>query len=146
MNFLNKPNEMKMYMTMNQAGIFCCFKEYNLQIKSKYTFFQKKYPDVITMDNTREMIFMGDMAGKPMEELAVLLNGICIPVLSNPTNHRGWPKVVADDVVQHLRTFKNIVDQVRNNENFSEYSDASDIFRSKLLSVFVFKFIDCMLI
>ncbi|XP_045472902.1 dynein beta chain, ciliary-like isoform X2 [Harmonia axyridis] len=113
MNFLNKANEMKMYITLNQAGVFCCFKEYNLQIKTKYTFFQKKYPDVVTMDNIKDIIIMGDMAGKPIEELSVLLNGICLPVLSNPANHRGWPQVVAEDVIQHLRTFKNVVDQVR---------------------------------
>ncbi|KAK9886614.1 hypothetical protein WA026_017536 [Henosepilachna vigintioctopunctata] len=113
MNFLNKPTEMKMFMTVNAAGVLCCYRDFNSLIKSKYTFFQKKEPEIVNMDNIRSNIMMGDMAGKPMDELSVLLSSVCLPVLSNPANQQGWPKVVAEDVVQHIRNFKNTVDQIR---------------------------------
>lgn len=66
----------------------------------------------MSMDNFREVLIFGDMAARPVEELAVLTEEIFLPLLSNDQNHHGWPKVVAEDVVAHVQAFKNVVYQV----------------------------------
>ena len=35
------------------------------------------------------------------------------PLLTNQKNQRNWPKVVADDVKQHLKKLKNSVFEIR---------------------------------
>lgn len=64
------------------------------------------------MENLRSVLTFGDMSGKPIEDLSVLVEGVFVPLMSNPGNQVGWPKVVAQDVVSHVRSFKNTVDQV----------------------------------
>lgn len=43
----------------------------------------------------------------------MLLLQIFVPLLSNPSNHKNWPPVVAQDVSQHVHSLKSTVHQVR---------------------------------
>lgn len=101
-----------MIITTTSAGLLTPFTQYNSQIRSKYTYFIKKKEEVVTVDNFADVVLFGDMAAKPIDELGVLLDTVLIPLLANPGNQKGWPQVVADDVVAHVRNFKNAVEQV----------------------------------
>lgn len=36
-----------------------------------------------------------------------------VPILSNPKNHKGWPRVVGEDVKRHIYDLRSIICQVR---------------------------------
>nr|CAH7754609.1 unnamed protein product [Callosobruchus chinensis] len=113
LNFFNKPTEKMLIMTIPATGQLTPMTSFTNQIKQKFTYLIRKKEEVVTMENFREVLAFGDMAGKPVDELAVLMEGVFVPILSNPKNQRGWPKVVTEDVVSHVRNFKNTVDQIR---------------------------------
>lgn len=111
-NFLDKPSTTFLILTITTGGLLTPFAHFNSQIKGKWTYFIKKREGIVTMANFYDLVLFGDMAGKPIEELSVLLDTVFLPILSNPGNQKGWPQVVADDVVAHVRSFKNAVEQV----------------------------------
>lgn len=112
-NFFNNPNEKMLILTIPATGLLTPLKQITSIVKQKFTYFIRKEPAEVTMENFRKVLTFGDMGGKPVEELAVLMDGVFVPLLSNPKNQKGWPKVVAEDVISHVRSFKNTVDQVR---------------------------------
>lgn len=65
------------------------------------------------MENFRTVLIFGDMSGKPIEDMSILVEGVFVPLLSNSANQTGWPKVVSQDVITHVRAFKNTIDQVQ---------------------------------
>ncbi|CAH0551274.1 unnamed protein product [Brassicogethes aeneus] len=113
MNFLDKPDQKMLLLTIPGSGLLTPYTTFNPQIKQKYSYFIRKKAEVLTMENFRDVVAFGDMAGKPIDELAVLLEGVFAPILSHPGNQKGWPKVVAKDVMQHVQDFRNIVEQIR---------------------------------
>ncbi|CAH1960837.1 unnamed protein product [Acanthoscelides obtectus] len=113
LNFFNKPTEKMLIMTIPTTGLLTPMTSFNNQIKQKFTYFIRKKEEAVTMENFRDVLAFGDMAGKPVDELAVLMEGVFVPIISNPKNQRGWPKVVTEDVVSHVRNFKNTVEQIR---------------------------------
>ncbi|KAJ8925640.1 hypothetical protein NQ315_009485 [Exocentrus adspersus] len=113
LNFLNNPTEKMLIMTIPTTGLLTPMTQFTATIKQKFTYFIRRTPEAVTMENFRSVLTFGDMGGKPVEELAVLMEGLFVPVLSNKDNQRGWPKVVAEDVVAHVRAFKGTVEQIR---------------------------------
>lgn len=86
---------------------------FSSQIRSKASYFIRKKNETVTMENFRDVLIFGDMGGKPVEELATLVEEVFVPLLSNADNQKGWPQVVADDVINHVQAFNSIVYQVR---------------------------------
>lgn len=112
LNFFDNPDQKMLIFTIPVTGLLTVQTEFNNNIKQKFTYFIRSKKDVVTMENFRTVLTFGDMASKPIDELAVLVEGVFLPVLSNPANQIGWPKVVVDDVVAHIRNFKNTIGQV----------------------------------
>lgn len=113
LKFFNDPNEKMLLLTIPSTGLLTPLTSFSPIVKQKFTYFVRKRNEAVTMENFRQVVSFGDMGGRPIEELAVIMEGVFVPILSNPKNQEGWPKVVSDDVVAHVRTFKNTVDQVR---------------------------------
>ncbi|CAG9859865.1 unnamed protein product [Phyllotreta striolata] len=113
-NFLLNPEEPMLIFTLILGGALVPFTQITADIKQKFTYFVrvKEQPINVAADFANVVVF-GDMAARPVEEMAVLLEGVFVPVLSNPGNQLGWPKVVANDVVTHVRNFKATVDQIK---------------------------------
>ncbi|XP_076257481.1 dynein beta chain, ciliary-like [Rhynchophorus ferrugineus] len=113
LKFLNDPKQPMLIITIPPTGLLTPFTSFNSQVKQKFTYFIRKKPEEVTMENMRDVLTFGDMSGRPIDDLAVLVEGIFVPLLSNTGNQTGWPKIVAEDVVSHVRTFKNTVDQIK---------------------------------
>ncbi|XP_060520898.1 dynein beta chain, ciliary-like [Cylas formicarius] len=113
LKFLNDPKQKMLILTVLSTGVLTPFNQFNSLIRQKFTYFIRKKEEEITIENFLDVVTFGDMSGKPIEDLSVLVEGVFVPLLSNPANHKGWPKVVAQDVVSHVRTFKNTVDQIK---------------------------------
>ncbi|KAF2900340.1 hypothetical protein ILUMI_05842 [Ignelater luminosus] len=113
MNFFNNPNIPRLVMTINAGGQLQPVTEFPNNLKTKSSYFIRKQKEIITWENFREILLFGDMSPKPVEELAVLIEEVFVPLLTNPANQQGWPKVVADDVLKHVYAFRNNVYQIK---------------------------------
>jgi hypothetical protein len=69
-------------------------------LKKKSVFFRKKTDFVVTNDSVKTLEF-GDISYSAAEQMAALVGGVVLPVLTNKDNSDAWPGVVADDVVAH---------------------------------------------
>lgn len=55
-----------------------------------------------------------DLSETPLEQLKILVEKIYLPILSNPANQKGLPKLVANEVTQHLHKHISDSRQSRN--------------------------------
>ncbi|XP_050294546.1 dynein beta chain, ciliary-like [Anthonomus grandis grandis] len=113
MKFFESPTQPMLILTIPSSGLLTPFTSFNNQIKQKFTYFIRIKEAEVTMENFRSVLTFGDMSGKPVEDLATLVEGVFVPLMSNPGNQVGWPKVVSQDVISHVRTFKSTVDQIK---------------------------------
>ncbi|XP_066262344.1 dynein beta chain, ciliary-like [Euwallacea similis] len=113
LKFFEDPTQKMLLLTLPSTGLLTPFTSFNLQIKQKYTYFIRKKSEAITMENFRSVLTFGDVSGHPIEDLSVLVEGVFLPLMSNSANQVGWPKVVSQDVVTHVRAFKNTIDQIK---------------------------------
>lgn len=94
------------------SGALIPILTFPLNIRQKFTYFVRKEPEIITEENIAEMLMIGDMSHKPIEELAVLMQDVFVPLLMNPLNQSGWPIVVSEDVTTRVQNFSSILYQV----------------------------------
>nr|CAD7453301.1 unnamed protein product [Timema tahoe] len=114
MDFLNgRVADEVLVMTLNPAGQLIPVLGFPASIRNKAVYFIKRDKETITGENFRRRLVFGDMAPKPVDELATLVEEVFVPLLSNPMNHKGWPKVAADDVIKHVHELKNAVYEVQ---------------------------------
>nr|CAD7423391.1 unnamed protein product [Timema monikensis] len=114
MDFLNgRVADEVLVMTLNPAGQLIPVLGFPASIRNKAVYFIKRDKETITGENFRRRLVFGDIAPKPVDELATLVEEVFVPLLSNPMNHKGWPKVAADDVIKHVHELKNAVYEVQ---------------------------------
>ncbi|KAG5306381.1 DYHC protein, partial [Pseudoatta argentina] len=113
MRFFSTPSEMILIIQLNAAGTLVPFLEIPAIGRIKTSYFIKKNPVVITKENYRSIIIPGDMASKPIDELSVLVEEAYVPILSNPKNHKGWPRVIGEDMKKHVYDLRNLICQVK---------------------------------
>ncbi|KAK9886615.1 hypothetical protein WA026_017537 [Henosepilachna vigintioctopunctata] len=110
--FLDDPNENEIILTL-VGGQFYVYKNYEPNIKQKYTIFSRKQKEKVTVENFRDVLRYGEMSGNPIEDLAILMNGIFNPFLNHPGNQVGWPRTVKVDMANHLKDFTNQLEEIR---------------------------------
>ncbi|XP_031327312.1 dynein beta chain, ciliary-like [Photinus pyralis] len=113
LNFFNNPNVPRLIMITSAAGQLMPVTEFPNNLKTKSSYFIRKKKEVVTRDNIREVLLIGDMSPKPVEEIAVLVEEVFLPVLSNPANQTKWPAVIAADITKHVYAFRNKVYQIK---------------------------------
>lgn len=52
------------------------------------------------------------MSGNVLMDLGVLADEVIGPLLCNPENQRGWPKIVQHDMAKHVNDLRNLMHQV----------------------------------
>lgn len=62
-----------------------------------------------------QILLIGDMSHRPIEDLSILVDEFMLPVLTNPLNQDGWPEVVKKDVEYHIQEFRNVIAEVKGN-------------------------------
>ncbi|KAL3288578.1 hypothetical protein HHI36_003017 [Cryptolaemus montrouzieri] len=111
-HFFDDPKEKELILTL-VGGQFYVYKTYDQSIKQKYTHFFRKQNEKVTAENFRQVLNFGDMSGKPIDDLSILMNHVFIPLLNHPGNQKGWPQTVKEDVKAQLDEFKNYVEEIR---------------------------------
>ncbi|KAK4884537.1 hypothetical protein RN001_000808 [Aquatica leii] len=112
-NFLNKADAPRLIMIINTSGQLLPTTEFPNNVKSKSSYFIRKSKEIITKENIRQVLLIGDMSPRPVEEVAALVEDMFLPLLSNPANQAGWPAIVASDIAKHAFAFKNKVYQIK---------------------------------
>lgn len=102
-----------MILYTHMSGALVPLFTFPLNTKQKYTYFVRKKEEMIVEENIAEMLLIGDMSPKPVDELAILIEEVFVPLLMNPKNQVGWPSVVCEDVASKIQNFNNILYQVR---------------------------------
>lgn len=54
----------------------------------------------------------GDLSAGPIDDLAVIVDEVFYPIISNPRNQEGWPDVIKKDVDSHFQDLRNIITEV----------------------------------
>lgn len=105
-DFLDYPLPMVMVIILTQSAQLLPVTSFPLaQLKSKGVYFVKKLPIEIPRDNCACWLISGDLATRSIDQLSCLVDEIFVPLLSNTDNHKGWPEMVAQDVLKHVRDF-----------------------------------------
>ncbi|KAG8281332.1 hypothetical protein J6590_060968 [Homalodisca vitripennis] len=117
MDFLEKPQHSVLLVTLTSAGTLVPSLTFPTTGKTKSSYFARVKPEPITPENIRKCLIFGDVSPKPLEDLAVLVEEVFVPVFCNPANHKGWPAVVVEDVKRHVIELKNTVYKVRGQIN-----------------------------
>ncbi|XP_039284796.1 dynein beta chain, ciliary [Nilaparvata lugens] len=117
MDFFSKTFINMLVVRLTPAGVLMPSHTFPPGSKVKMSYFVRCREEVITPENFKELIVYGDVAPKPIDELAVLVEEVMMPLLTNPSNHTNWPQVVVHDVKKHVTDLKNIVYKVRGEIN-----------------------------
>ena len=52
------------------------------------------------------------MSGNVLMDLSVMADEVIGPLLCNPENQKGWPKIVKNDMKRHVNELRNLMHQV----------------------------------
>lgn len=55
---------------------------------------------------------IGEMSGNVLMDITVLADEVVGPLLCNPENQKGWPKIVKNDMKRHVNDLRNLMYQV----------------------------------
>lgn len=58
---------------------------------------------------------MGEISGNILMDLGVMADEVIGPLLCNPENQKGWPKIVQNDMKRHVIELRNLMHQVGTN-------------------------------
>lgn len=64
-------------------------------------------------DKCSEMLIMGDLSNRVVDELATLVDNIFAPLLSKPENHKDLPEIAIQDICKHVHAIRGTLYQVR---------------------------------
>ncbi|XP_047352693.1 dynein beta chain, ciliary-like [Vespa velutina] len=113
LKFFNIPSNMILTIQLTSAGALIPFLGIESPSRVKSSYFIKREPIKITKYNYREMLILGDMAPKPIEEADVLIEEVYLPILTNPINHTGWPLIAKEDVKKHVYDLRSLLYQIK---------------------------------
>ncbi|XP_024080369.1 dynein beta chain, ciliary-like, partial [Cimex lectularius] len=112
-DFLDSANTWLLVISQNNAAQLIPSTSFPVILKNKGAYFVKKNKGPVPKTELNHHIIYGDLATKPIEQLAILVDEIFVPLLSNKNNHKKWPSSVAQDISQHVHSLKSTVYQVR---------------------------------
>lgn len=52
------------------------------------------------------------MSPKPIDDLAILVDNLYYPLLTNPLNQKGWTETLSKDMETHLQELRNTIAEV----------------------------------
>uniref|UniRef100_H3BBD5 Dynein axonemal heavy chain 17 n=1 Tax=Latimeria chalumnae TaxID=7897 RepID=H3BBD5_LATCH len=106
-DFLDSQNFLILIIVPNAAGQLIAYSDFPSIQKTKGVYFIKKRAEVITKDNIKNALFVGDLSYSPVEQLIAVVEEVVYSLFTNSANMIGWPQVVCEDVVKHALKLKN---------------------------------------
>lgn len=116
--FLDKPLPSVLVILLTPSAQLLPTTTFPLaQLKSKGVYFIKKLQQEVPREKCEQWLILGDLATRTIDQLSTLVDEVFVPLLSNPLNHKGWPEMVAQDVLKHIHSLKCTVYQVKGQVN-----------------------------
>ncbi|XP_051721899.1 dynein axonemal heavy chain 11 [Ctenopharyngodon idella] len=81
--------------------------------KDKEVYILKKGNAPILPQNYRSSLLFGVLSPSFLPQLSDTMEKVCLPLLSNKKNHQMWPKIISQDVSQHIENLQSKVTVVR---------------------------------
>ncbi|KAL1129232.1 hypothetical protein AAG570_013761 [Ranatra chinensis] len=113
MNFINRPTEEKLIITLTSAGVLQPSTNFPVSSKSKSSYFIRRRPEPLTAANVRQLLMFGDISPKPIDELAVLIEEVYFPMLTSPVNTESWPRPLVEDISRRVTELKDVIYKVK---------------------------------
>ncbi|XP_043280370.1 dynein beta chain, ciliary isoform X2 [Venturia canescens] len=85
--------------------------------KGTYAVKVKLEPVPKERDKCSEMLIMGDLSNRVVDELATLVDNIFAPLLSKPENHKDLPEIAIQDICKHVHAIRGTLYQVKGQVN-----------------------------
>ncbi|XP_075982942.1 dynein beta chain, ciliary-like [Anticarsia gemmatalis] len=98
---------------MSTAGLLTCSTTFPPISRGKMVYFLRNLDDKITASNFRTAMTVGEMSGNVLMDLSVMADEVIGPLLCNPENQRGWPKIVQNDMKRHVNELRNLMLQLK---------------------------------
>lgn len=73
---------------------------------------QKQGCKTLTLFLTFQALTLGEMSGNVLMDISVMADEVIGPLLCNPENQKGWPKIVATDMKRHVNELRSLMHQV----------------------------------
>ncbi|KAF6216233.1 hypothetical protein GE061_000573 [Apolygus lucorum] len=113
MEFLARAETKRLIFVLAYNGALCPSDQFPTACRTKACFFLKKEAVPVTVDNMKSMFIFGDISPKALDQLAVLVEDVILPMLTSNNNKIGWPKSVAEDVKKRVLDMKDVVFRVK---------------------------------
>ncbi|XP_060805137.1 dynein beta chain, ciliary [Amyelois transitella] len=98
---------------MNTAGLLTCATNFPPISRGKMVYFLRNIDDKITQANFRKLITIGEISGNVLMDISVMADEVIGPLLCNPENQKGWPKIVRNDMKRHINDLRNLMTQLK---------------------------------
>ncbi|XP_063628198.1 dynein beta chain, ciliary-like [Cydia splendana] len=110
--FDNKKSPILIFR-MNTAGLLTCSFTFPPISRGKMIYFLRTAEVALTSANFRQNITLGEMSGNVLMDLNIMADEVIGPLLCNPENQRGWPKIVCNDMKRHIDELRSLMHQLK---------------------------------
>lgn len=107
--FFAEKHQMNLFITFQGKLDELTFSLDHMPSHKKGMVVMKRKQTEVTLDNVEEVLFYEEMSKDPLEYTSRVLQEIYMPMVKNMKNHRDWPKVVSQDVIQQFQSFSSNV-------------------------------------
>ena len=107
--FLEKPEIRLLVIYANQQSLLAPSKQFPNSTKTKAVYFLKRQAEAVKKENIKTLLIFGDMSHVPLDQLASIVESLLVPIIANQKNRSQWPKVVSQDLMQHMGGLKGDV-------------------------------------
>ncbi|XP_039757462.1 dynein beta chain, ciliary-like [Pararge aegeria] len=111
--FFDNPKYEILVFRMNTAGLLTCSFSFPPQNRGKMVYFLRNIDDKITQANFRKCLTIGEISGNVLMDLSVMADEVIGPLLCNPDNQKGWPKIVKNDMKRHVNDLRSLMHQLK---------------------------------
>ncbi|CAH2045643.1 unnamed protein product, partial [Iphiclides podalirius] len=111
--FFDLPKYDIIVFRMNTAGQLTCATYFPPISRGKMVYFLRNTSDKVTQTNLRQVLTIGEMSGNVLMDLSVMADDVIGPLLCNPENQKGWPKIVQQDMRRHVNDLRNLMHQLK---------------------------------
>ncbi|KAF9414328.1 hypothetical protein HW555_007725, partial [Spodoptera exigua] len=111
--FFDTPKYEVLVFRINTAGMLTCTLTFPPLSRSKMVYFLRNVDEKITQANFRSILTIGEISGNVLHDLTVLADEVIGPLLCNPENQKGWPKIVQNDMKRHVNELRNLMYQLK---------------------------------
>ncbi|KAJ8713922.1 hypothetical protein PYW08_007542 [Mythimna loreyi] len=111
--FFDLPKFEVIVFRMNTAGMLTCSTTFPFISRGKVVYFLRNNEEKVTQANIRKVLTIGEMSGNVLNDLISLAEDVIGPLLCNPENQKGWPKIVKNDMMRHVNDLRNLMYQLK---------------------------------